>query len=278
MKTPAIAFLGVFLIQGLSVAQEIPEKPTLEFAELHIEDGYYFVKHAGMVKSSVRVPTQCSVPVVVDSVEVVDGEEKAISKVIYESQKIMIDRVIEEPGTVIARFKVSEITVETVAKQTVDTAKLRKRLKKPRTVVLLRGEEQLSPFFAGALKPSTLVVRINGGGQHKSLTGFEFQLREELSRLVTGFASQPVNRNTARQAWYAIFPENAPTGGVFKSGAHTFHLPYNYGDTWFSRYRKMVQKHKQQQRIASKPPTVIDENSEKLVQPAFYLEPNPGRR
>jgi hypothetical protein len=48
----------------------------------------------------------------------------------------------------------------------------------------------------------------------------------------------PVNRNTVKQIWFSIDKKNAPSGGLFVSGSGIRHqIPYNYGDTWFSRFR-----------------------------------------
>ncbi len=44
----------------------------------------------------------------------------------------------------------------------------------------------------------------------------------------------PINRNTAKQIWFSIDTNNAPSGGLFISGSGIRHqIPYNYGDTWF---------------------------------------------
>ena len=50
----------------------------------------------------------------------------------------------------------------------------------------------------------------------------------------------PINRNTAKQIWFSIDTKNAPTGGIFISGGGRRHqIPYNYGDTWFSRIHQL---------------------------------------
>jgi hypothetical protein len=53
------------------------------------------------------------------------------------------------------------------------------------------------------------------------------------------FAFLPINRNTARQIWYTFDTKNAPKGGAFISGVRR-QLPYDYGDTWFSRYNRLT--------------------------------------
>ncbi len=50
----------------------------------------------------------------------------------------------------------------------------------------------------------------------------------------------PINRNTAKQIWFSIDTKNAPSGGLFISGGGIRHqIPYNYGDTWFSRFHQL---------------------------------------
>jgi hypothetical protein len=57
---------------------------------------------------------------------------------------------------------------------------------------------------------------------------------------VTALCLLPVNRNTAKQIWYSIDTKNAPSGGAFISGGGARHdFPFDYGDTWFSRFRKL---------------------------------------
>ncbi len=50
-----------------------------------------------------------------------------------------------------------------------------------------------------------------------------------------------VNRNTARQLWYMLFPAKAPKGGLIFISGRVLHSGYDYGDTWFSRCERLKQ-------------------------------------
>jgi hypothetical protein len=88
-----------------------------------------------------------------------------------------------------------------------------------------------------------------------------------LVTMLVALSLLPINRNTAKQIWFSIDTKNAPTGGMFISGGGTKHqIPYNYGDTWFSRFHqlKSVMISAPQSPMAVVKPIIILEEEETL--------------
>jgi hypothetical protein len=52
-------------------------------------------------------------------------------------------------------------------------------------------------------------------------------------------ALAPVNRNTVIQVWHTFNPSKAPSGGVLLIGGIKRDIPFDYGDTWISRYYRV---------------------------------------
>lgn len=78
----------------------------------------------------------------------------------------------------------------------------------------------------------------------------------------------PVNQNTAMQIWFSIDTSDAPSGGVFISGSGISHqIPYNYGDTWFSRVGQIKSSifPKPQSAMKVMKPIIIEEQEEEVL-------------
>ncbi|MBB3210682.1 hypothetical protein FHS27_006530 [Rhodopirellula rubra] len=141
---------------------------------------------------------------------------------------------------------------------------------------------RLAAFFAMESQPSVPRDVRRSRSIRKHMDGYDEMKskRYSISALFlfvtcAGIALAPVNRNTASGIWYTINPQNAPSGGRFNSGTQWHNIPYDYGDTWFSRYRQLNVWLCPPARLAITPPIIIDEEEEEYGVANDFDTPSP---
>ena len=89
---------------------------------------------------------------------------------------------------------------------------------------------------------------------------------------LVGFLLLPINRNTARQFWYMLNPAHAPKGSWVSMGGGRY-IPYNYGDTWINRYRKLKSRFSPATGLKIAPRIIIPEEE---LEEVIIQKPNPS--